>query len=121
PHATRRPGPECAGHPCGQRAPDPGTGFPRVPPAGAAASDRARLLRGIDAHGDFRALECALGNNQDENPSGDGKTPGRPAAPLGGGIADSRLGEQVDHEQLEENLSLYALGALDPDSSSEME
>jgi len=27
----------------------------------------------------------------------------------------------VDHEQLEENLSLYALGALDPDSSIEME
>ncbi|TLY19529.1 MAG: hypothetical protein E6K68_09530, partial [Nitrospirae bacterium] len=27
----------------------------------------------------------------------------------------------MDHEQLEENLSLYALGALDPDSSSEME
>jgi len=27
----------------------------------------------------------------------------------------------VDHEQLEENLSLYALGALDPDSVREME
>ena len=27
----------------------------------------------------------------------------------------------MDHEQLEENLSLYALGALDPDSVREME
>ena len=27
----------------------------------------------------------------------------------------------MDHEQLEENLSLYALGALDPDAVREME
>jgi anti-sigma-K factor RskA len=36
-------------------------------------------------------------------------------------VGDSRLGDQVDHEQLEENLSLYALGVLDADSVREME
>jgi len=36
-------------------------------------------------------------------------------------VGDSPLGDQVDHEELEENLSLYALGALDPDSVREME